>query len=134
MTVFQSYPVLIPLTAIFLAEFLKTIISSIQEKRLTLNTFLHAGGMPSGHSAFVSSLTTLVYLKLGLESIEFAIVTVITIIVLYDAVNLRGEAGKHAKLLNSIQEKTKLEERLGHTYPQMIVGVVLGVTIACLLN
>lgn len=133
MTFFHSYPVFIPLAALFLAEFFKTLVATFKNKKLTLNPFLHAGGMPSGHSAFVSSLAALVYLKTSFHSIEFAIVMVVAIIVLYDAVNLRGEAGKHAQVLNQIQNKQRLEERLGHTYPQMIAGVVLGICVAFLL-
>lgn len=133
MTLFHQYPFLIPLVALFLAETFKVIIASFRKKKLQIVNFLHSGGMPSGHSALVSSLTTLAYLKFGVSSIEFAITVVLAIIVLYDAVNLRGEAGKHAKVLNQLQNTLSLEERLGHTYPQMVAGVILGGSVAWFL-
>lgn len=127
MDFWQQYPFLIPFSALLLAEILKIVFDSIKNKKLSFKNFLHSGGFPSGHSALVSSLATLVYFKFSPQSMEFALAMVLAIIVLYDAVNLRGEAGKHAQVLNQLQKKAKLEERLGHTYLQMLAGVVVGI-------
>lgn len=133
MQIFHEFPFLIPLFALFLAESLKVLITSIQRGSFSLKTFLHSGGMPSGHSTLVSSLATVVYIKLSPHSIEFAIAMVLAIVVLYDAVTLRWQAGKHAKILNRIQKEVKLDERLGHTYLQMFAGIVLGFLVALVL-
>lgn len=133
MHIAHEYPFLIPIFALFIAESLKVIITSVQQKHLSIKTFLHSGGMPSGHSTLVSSLVALVYFKFSANSIEFAIATVLAIIVLYDAVTLRWQAGKHAKILNKLQSEKKLDERLGHTYLQMLAGTVLGFLITFLL-
>ncbi len=130
MQIVHDFPFLIPLVALFLAESLKVVITSVQQKKLSLRTFLHSGGMPSGHSSLVSSLATVVYFVSGLGSVEFAIAMVLAIIVLYDAVSLRWQAGKHAKVLNTLQSEKKLDERLGHTYLQMFAGIVLGTSVA----
>lgn len=127
---FQNYPFLVPLVALFLAESLKVIVTSIQQKHFSAQTFLHSGGMPSGHSTLVSSLATLVALKNSVHSIEFAIAMVMAIVVLYDAVSIRWQAGKHAKILNQLQKEKKLDERLGHSYLQMFAGTVLGILVS----
>lgn len=134
MDFFQTHSFLIPLFALFLAESLKVLVTSIQQKHLSLKTFLHSGGMPSGHSALVSSLATLVYFKFSSQSIEFAIAFVLAIVVLYDAVSIRWQAGKHAQVLNKLQKEKKLDERLGHTYLQMFAGIILGICVAWFFN
>lgn len=130
---FQNYPFLIPLVALFLAESLKLVITSIQQKHFSAQTFLHSGGMPSGHSTLVSALATLIALKKSVHSIEFAMAMVLAIVVLYDAVSIRWQAGKHAKILNQLQKEKKLDEQLGHSYLQMFAGTVLGILVTIVL-
>lgn len=134
MNFFQEFPFLIPLFALFLAETFKVIITSIQQKQLSLKIFLHSGGMPSGHSTLASSLATVVYFKSSPQSIEFAIAIVLAIVVLYDAVSIRWQAGKHAQVLNKLQSEKKLDERLGHTYLQMFAGICLGVAVGVIFG
>ena len=133
MLIFQDYPFIVPLIALILAETIKVILSTIKQKKLVTYTFLHSGGMPSGHSALVGSLLTLVYLKNSISSVEFAIAVVIFIVVSVDAVKIRWQAGKHAVVLNQLQKKEKLDEKLGHTFWQMAAGVVLGAVITFVL-
>jgi len=134
MQIFHDFPFLVPVFALFIAESLKVIVTSIQQKHLSMKTFLHSGGMPSGHSTLVSSLVTLVYFRFSPKSVEFAMAMVLAIIVLYDAVSLRWQAGKHAKILNQLQKEKRLDERLGHTYLQMFAGICLGFIVTFLLS
>ena len=73
----------------------------------------------------------------------FAIVLCFSLIILYDATNLRRSAGYHAQVLNTIvpqllkgkvvkygEQFPKLHELLGHTPLEVFVGAVLGVGIA----
>jgi hypothetical protein len=99
--------------------------------------------MPSSHSATVCALVTSVGINYGLDGYEFAIATVFAIIVMYDAMNVRREAGKHAKLLNiiamtmqqDIPFEKKFKEYLGHTPLQVFFGAVLGICVAfCFAN
>ena len=64
---------------------------------------------------------------------------------MYDAIGVRQETGKQAKLLNMILEQDffklnnrefqkKLKEFVGHTPLQVLAGAVLGVVIALLVN
>lgn len=131
MSYIHNYPIIIPFIAILSAEVVKVLID-VFYKRAKIR-FLNPGGMPSGHSAFVSALAVVVANKEGIDSTLFMISAVLAVIVMYDAINLRGEAGKHAKEINKLNPKTKLEESLGHNHLEVIVGAIFGALIAFLL-
>jgi acid phosphatase family membrane protein YuiD len=95
-----------------------------------------AGGMPSSHSAVVTSIATLMGKYQGVGSPIFALSLIFAFIVMYDACGVRRAAGKQAKLLNKIietpgltgmQVSERLVEVLGHTPIQVIVGATIGV-------
>jgi len=128
MTIIRDFPIIIPFIAILSAEVMKTLIGMTRRPKRV--RFLNPGGMPSGHSSFVSSLVVVIaYLK-GVGSVEFMISAVIALIVMYDAINLRNEAGKHAKEINKLNPNAKLEESLGHNHLEVIVGAIFGSIIA----
>ena len=96
------------------------------------------GGMPSGHSATVSSLATAAALVYGLGSFEFAMAFIFAIVVCKDAMGVRLETGRQAVIINDIVEafnslaseklpEAKLKEFVGHTPLQVIAGILLGV-------
>lgn len=100
------------------------------------------GGMPSGHSAFVISLVTVVGLTEGIASSAFAVSVVFAAIIIRDAVGLRMYMGRHGQMINHLvrhlppDEQTRfphLGERLGHTYGEAIIGALLGFSLALLL-
>ena len=64
-----------------------------------------AGGMPSSHSATVCALTASAGIRYGVESFNFAICCGLASVVMYDAMGVRQETGKQAKLLNLIMEQ-----------------------------
>ena len=122
----------------------KFIITAIVEKQWRFERLVGDGGMPSGHSATVSSLAAIICLMQGPDSVAFAISAILAIIVCHDATGVRMETGKQAKLLNQIvaelfttkDEKrfqSDLKELLGHTPLQVFVGAVLGAISALLL-
>ena len=129
------------LGAWFLAQVLKLIIHTIIYKKFDIKRFVGDGGMPSGHSATVASLATICGLLNGCASFEFAISTVLAIIVCHDAMGVRRETGKQAVLLNDIVEafnvfaeeklpEVKLKEFVGHTPIQVFSGIILGIVTA----
>ena len=65
--------------------------------------------MPSSHSATVCALTTAAALEYGAGSFEFAVSFVLAMVVMYDAIGVRRETGKQAKLLNSILMENPLK-------------------------
>ena len=126
------------------AQFLKTVIDMVINKSFNPERIFGSGGMPSSHSATVCALTTASGMKYGVGSFEFAISFVLSMIVMYDAMGVRRETGKQAKLLNSVffenilnldgvflQEK--LKEYVGHTPLQVVAGAILGILIAVLI-
>ena len=135
---------LIPACSWGVAQVLKTIINAIVNKKLTLSRLIGDGGMPSGHSATVTSLAVMCGFSKGFDSAEFAIAMILAIIVMHDASGVRREAGKQAvsiiemaELLNdyilesdSHIKTDKLKVLVGHTPLQVACGAILGATIA----
>jgi len=120
------------------AQVLKTIIYAAINKKLDFERLVGDGGMPSGHSATVTSVATMAGLVCGLGSFEFAVSAILAIIVCHDAMGVRRETGKQAVVLNELLEilealykkdlpEAKLKEFVGHTPLQVAAGIVLGI-------
>lgn len=129
------------------AQFLKTLIDFALNKSFNAERLVGSGGMPSSHSATVCGMTTAAMLKYGVGSFEFAVSFVVSMVVMYDAIGVRRETGKQAKLLNSILNENplklklnaevlqeKLKEYVGHTPLQVLAGAILGIGLALALN
>ena len=93
--------------------------------------------MPSSHTSFSTSLTTMLGLNLGFDSPIFAVALVFTLIVSYDAMGLRMESGKQAEAINKLFDETfknkditKLKEKLGHKPEEVLAGITLGIISA----
>ncbi|MBN2096448.1 divergent PAP2 family protein [Candidatus Peregrinibacteria bacterium] len=128
----HQYPIAIPFIAILLAEVVKALIDVILKRGKI--RFINPGGMPSGHSAFVSALVVVVANREGVDSTLFMVSAVIALIVMYDAVTLRNEAGLHAKVINKLKKSgARLEESLGHTVWEVVIGAVFGALTAFIL-
>ena len=126
------------------AQVLKVIINFIVTKELSWERLFGDGGMPSGHSATVSSLAMFSALVYGTGSFEFAVCGILAIIVCHDAMGVRLETGKQAILLNELIEEFRrlskaefsevvLKEFVGHTMSQVIVGVLIGICNALIM-
>jgi uncharacterized protein len=98
-------------------------------------------GMPSGHSAMIISLATIIGLEEGFKSSLFAISVILAIIVIRDALGIRQYLGQHGRVLNILlkdleddqvleHEYPRLLERIGHTPIQVLAGSLLGFTIS----
>ena len=136
---------LVALSSWFWAQLIKTIIHAIVTKKVDFTRLVGDGGMPSGHSATVSSLAVSAAMVYGLGSFEFAIALVFAIVVCKDALGVRLETGKQAAIINDIVEAfnvltseeklpdAKLKEFVGHTPLQVIAGILLGIVNAVLL-
>ena len=127
------------------AQILKTILDWILNRSFNPERLVGSGGMPSSHSSTVCALTTASGIRYGAGSFEFAVCFILSMIVMYDAVNVRMETGKQSKLLNRVffenileldgvilQER--LKEYVGHTPVQVAAGAVLGIVIAAVVN
>lgn len=132
---------LVPLSAWVISQALKVVIGLLVERRLNLVYVLAAGGMPSSHSALVTSLTTIIAHEQGLGSPLFGTAAVLAAIVMYDAAGVRRTVGTHARVLNLILDELlvrhkfdekRLREIVGHTPLQVLVGAIVGLTVALL--
>ena len=120
----------------FIAQLIKIITNLFIHKKIVWERLFGDGGMPSGHSATVSSLAIFAALRCGLGSFEFAVCAILAIIVCHDAMGVRQETGKQAIMLNEIARildadtlpEVKLKELVGHTPLQVIAGIILGVS------
>lgn len=132
---------LVSLSSWFVAQVLKTILYALETKKLDINRLFGDGGMPSGHSATVSSLAIYTALACGPDSFQFAVCAILAIIVCHDAMGVRWETGKQAQVINELLKsidiltnkelsKAKLKEFVGHTPVQVIAGILLGIANA----
>ena len=142
MDLFENKALIAAILAWFAAQVIKVLLVLFDEKRLDLSKMISSGGMPSSHSALITAMTASVGKTTGLESVAFAIAAVTSLVVMYDAANVRREAGKHAELLNKIardlypdnhMNQEKLKELLGHKQIEVAAGAILGITIGVLL-
>jgi uncharacterized protein len=140
----QNDVLAISILAGFTAQGMKLVLTFFQTGKLDLRVLVQAGGMPSSHSALITALATGVGIKLGFDSVEFAIAAIMAFIVMYDAAGVRQAAGKQARILNKMIEdlftekpqyaEKRLKELLGHTPVQVIAGAVLGAVFMSFLG
>jgi acid phosphatase family membrane protein YuiD len=130
---------LIPIVAWIIAQILKTIIQSLRDRHFNIRYMVSAGGMPSAHTALVSSLATTIGIVFGIGSGLFAISAVLAFVVMYDATGVRQAVDKQSAVLNHLMDnfpKTKhefeyiLRQLVGHTRLQVTMGAILGVLLA----
>lgn len=122
----------------FLAQVLKTILYAIINKKWDWGRLFGDGGMPSGHSATVTSMATIIGLVCGFDSVVFAISGIFAVVVCHDATGVRLETEKQAYLINELVNaftelsgdklpEVKLKEFVGHTPIQVLAGITLGI-------
>ena len=135
------YPITAAILANLLAQVLKPYFLYRKTKRFDIHQTIASGGFPSSHSSTVTALSTAIALQQGIESTYFAISLIFSIIVIYDAVNVRYYAGKNIQLtkqlvsdLEKINQTTfdnpiyheKIKTVLGHKLIEVIGGIGLG--------
>jgi len=79
------------------------------------------GGLPSNHSALVSSTAALIALKRGVEHPAFGVAITLAFIVTLDASSLRRQVGKHATAINKLAVGC-----FGHPPPLTAWGILVG--------
>ena len=124
----------------FLAQLIKTVANLVVNRNLDLKRMVGSGDMPSSHSSFICAATASIGQIYGWQAPLFSLAAVVALVVMYDACNVRRAAGEQAKVLNyvmahwkempgELKPKKKLNEHLGHTLPQVLMGALLGTAI-----
>ena len=132
---------IIPTFAWFTVQIFKLLSDAIIHRRINFRRFVETGGMPSSHSAVVTSLMVAIGMSEGFYSPIFAVSFVFSFIVMYDAAGVRRAAGKQAQILNQlinskqvkVDTNEKLKELLGHTPVQVFVGALIGIIAGLIL-
>ena len=137
---FTNPCILARLTAWILSQILKTVTHLCTQKTFDWRRLLGDGGMPSSHTATVTAQMTACGLTCGLNSPEFAVSFILAVVVCRDAVGIRRETEKQARVLNAILETMKefpkqpLNVFVGHTPFQVGAGILIGVVNALVMH
>lgn len=132
--------IMAPFFAWLSAQVLKTAIFLIVNREFNAERLLGDGGMPSSHSATVMALVTATAIHYHTGSFQFAFASVLALIVMHDAMGVRRETGKQAKVINNmltlfndigreVPAEERLKEFVGHSPSQVAVGAVLGIAV-----
>ncbi len=141
--VFEYRYLIVPFATWFFIQLFKLIYDLVTTKKFNFKRILGAGGMPSSHSAVVVALCTMIGKNYGINSAIFGLSVVFAFVVMYDAAGVRRAAGKQAKLLNKIVQTPglsnvevteKLQEVLGHTPIQVLVGALIGLIVGLIFG
>ena len=126
--------IVIPILVGIVVQCIKFIMETIKTKKINIiRLFDGMGGMPSTHSALVSSLSTIIYLNYGIESPLTSITIIFSLLVIYDSMGIRYESGRQAQIVNRLTG-SNLKEQLGHKPLETLIGVFLGIILTILIN
>lgn len=148
--ILQNTPLWLGVFAIIFAQILKIPINFIFSKKVDWSLLTSTGGMPSSHSAAVTSIATAVGIEAGFDSVTFAVAAMLAGIVMYDASHVRYQAGQHAAVLNELRhdlrmffdeikrwpdmnEQERIEDLktlLGHKKSEVFIGGLAGIVLA----
>lgn len=153
MAIFSNIPLLAALFGIVFAQLIKIPIKFLITRKLDWNLMTSTGGMPSSHSAAVTSLTTAIAYETGIDSPLFAVSAIFAVIVMFDATGIRFQAGQQAIIINQMrvdfqtfvqeakgwqkkdgdQKIQELKTLLGHKPSEVFAGAVTGVLISIII-
>jgi len=139
--IFSNRYITVPALTWFLAQLFKLLVTVVK-RELDFSRLLGTGGMPSSHSCFVVSLCTVIGKSAGVDSAAFGIAFAFAMVVMSDAAGVRLEAGKQAKLLNTLMTEqltgetlnARLKELIGHKPLEVLVGAAFGLFMGILLG
>ena len=134
--IIRNYPLICAVLSWMIAQVLKVLINFIKYRKFNWKVVWSSGGMPSSHSATVTSLAISLGLTQGFSSPLFAIAAIFAFITMYDAAGVRRETGDIAKIINDLvlhnpeiensEEYKDLKELVGHSPLEVLGGALLG--------
>lgn len=142
------YPLVTALLSNILAQVLKTIVYYYRTGKWDFHWVIASGGFPSSHSSTVTALSLSIGIQEGFDSAIFAVTTIFSFIVMYDACHVRYYSGKNIELtqqlVKDLREMTglhfddpiyqeKLKNVLGHKFVEVIGGFVVGLAVPLIL-
>ncbi len=142
------YPLVTALLSNILAQVLKTVVYYYRTGKWDFHWVIASGGFPSSHSSTVTALSLSIGIQEGFDSAIFAVTTIFSFIVMYDACHIRYYSGKNIELtqqlVKDLREMTglhfddpiyqeKLKNVLGHKFVEVIGGFVVGLAVPLIL-
>lgn len=142
------YPLVTALLSNVLAQVEKTVVYYYRTGKWDLHWVIASGGFPSSHSSTVTALSLSIGIQEGFDSAIFAVTTIFSFIVMYDACHVRYYSGKNIELtqqlVKDLREMTglrfddpiyqeKLKNVLGHKFVEVIGGFVVGLIVPLIL-
>ncbi len=142
------YPLVTALLSNILAQVLKTVVYYYRTSKWDFHWVIASGGFPSSHSSTVTALSLSIGIQEGFDSAIFAVTTIFSFIVMYDACHVRYYSGKNIELtqqlVKDLREMTglhfddpiyqeKLKNVLGHKFVEVIGGFVVGLAVPLIL-
>lgn len=142
------YPLVTALLSNILAQVLKTVVYYYRTGKWDFHWVIASGGFPSSHSSTVTALSLSIGIQEGFDSAIFAVTTIFSFIVMYDACHVRYYSGKNIELtqqlVKDLREMTglhfddpiyqeKLKNVLGHKFVEVIGGFVVGLAVPSIL-
>lgn len=126
-----------PFLAWLVAGVCKFAINSMKARQLAFG-LVGYGGLPSNHSAIVSSMAVLIALREGIGHPAFGVAVTLAFVVMLDANSLRQQVGRQARAINKLaaqaEDHQPLRERMGHSRLEIAAGIAVGVGVAALVN
>ena len=129
----SNYAILVaPFMGWIIAQFIKFVFT-LRKDGVSLHDAIQSGGMPSSHSAFMTSITTAIGMTQGLDSVGFALSLSLTAIIMYDATGVRRTTGEQTAAIMSIAKKAGMKSPLllhdarGHSPLEVIAGAAVGI-------
>jgi hypothetical protein len=123
----------------FAAQVIKVLFHLLKTRRLQLVKLMDTGGMPSSHTALVTTLTIGVGIESGVDSSLFSVTLIFSLYFIFEATGLRQEVGNQARVLNELIDdllsthhlnRSRLRELVGHTWWEVVVGFLIGLLAA----
>lgn len=142
------YPLVTALLSNILAQVLKTVVYYYRTGKWDFHWVIASGGFPSSHSSTVTAVSLSIGIQEGFDSAIFAVTTIFSFIVMYDACHVRYYSGKNIELtqqlVKDLREMTglhfddpiyqeKLKNVLGHKFVEVIGGFVVGLAVPLIL-
>ncbi len=122
-----------PFASWCVAGSLKFAINTVRSRGLAFAQIGY-GGLPSNHSAIVSSMAALIALKEGIGHPAFGVALTLSFIVMLDANSLRRQIGNLAAAVNGLRKAEPqaqlLRERVGHSKIEILAGIAVGCLVA----
>lgn len=111
----------------------KALIKSVKNKKFSFKDMASYGGMPSSHTAFIVSATLGLGIEYGWHSAALGFGIVSALIVLVDAVKLRGTIDRinerSTYLAKDCSEKEigKTPKHIAHKFSEVMGGIVFAI-------